>query len=275
VKNTGLGLTVNYTWSHATDNLSSTFSDSYANYNTGLLDPFNPALDKGSADFDIRHRFVVSGIWSSPWLKGNRGLVGQVFGGWELAPIITVRTGSPYTLYDCTISGDSFYCPRVQLLGNTSLVNGGDRGPDAGTPNLFDYLSVPADVGSYFNPLTGTAEFGNCTTPGQGAQGPCPWPSNMTRRNSFTGPNNWSFNLGIYKNFPVTERVKLQLRGELYNVFNHPNNYIDANSLDVSGCANTGPCTYTVPVKAGWRPENGGSVVGEKRDIQLALKVIW
>ncbi len=280
IRNTGLSFTANYTWSHAIDNLSSTFSDSYANYNTGLLDPFNPGLDKGSADFDIRHRFVISGLWSEPWLKG-RGMLGQVLGGWELAPIITLRTGSPYTLFDCSVSGPSFYCPRAQLIGTPALVAGGNRGA-VQAPNLFDYQGAPVDVGAYVNPLTGTAEFGNCTTPGQGATGPCPWPSNMVARNYFVGPNNWSFNLGLYKNFPISERVRLQLRGEFYNLFNHPNNYIEANSLDVSGCTNfadptasSGPCNYVVPVKAGWRPENGGSVVGEKRDIQLALKIIF
>lgn len=47
-------LRANYTWSHAIDNLSSTFSESPNNLNLGLLDPFNKRLDTGDADFDIR-----------------------------------------------------------------------------------------------------------------------------------------------------------------------------------------------------------------------------
>ena len=59
-RNTGLQLTARYTLSSAKDNLSSTFSDSNSNFNLGLLDPFDPDLDYGSADYDARHRFVSS-----------------------------------------------------------------------------------------------------------------------------------------------------------------------------------------------------------------------
>ena len=72
----GVQLSVNYTWSHATDNLSSTFFETggggvaglYGNRNittnngdfdTGLLDPYQPALDKGDAEFDVRHRVAL------------------------------------------------------------------------------------------------------------------------------------------------------------------------------------------------------------------------
>jgi hypothetical protein len=55
-----LQFTARYTLSSAKDNLSSTFSDSNANGSLGLLDPFDPNVDYGYADFDSRHRFVTS-----------------------------------------------------------------------------------------------------------------------------------------------------------------------------------------------------------------------
>lgn len=267
----GLSFVSNYTWSHAIDNLSSTFSDSYYNYNVGLLDPFNPGLDKGNADFDVRHRFVFAGNWQEPYFKNSsNALLKWVAGGWEIAPILTASTGTPFTIFDCT--NGFFYCPR---LFQTATSDASTRGAVAGT-NEYDYLNVPTVDFSqtYANPLIGLAEIGNCTTPGQGLQGPCPWPDNMTRRNAFRGPSNWNMNFGIYKNFQVTERVKLQLRGELYNAFNHPNDYIDNGTIDAASSPimdSTGTTRVgsKVLVKRGFRP-NGTS---DKRDVQLALRI--
>jgi hypothetical protein len=266
--NSGVQFTANYTWSHATDNLSSTFSDAFTNYNVGLLDPFNPALDKGAADFDVRHRFVISGIWSEPWLKKGHGILGAILGGWQVAPIVTVRSGTPFSLYDFS-NPNGFYAPRPLLTGSPTEVAGGGTGNVMGA-NLFEYLAVPANVGGYVNALTGSSELPDCTTPGQGATGTCPWPSNMARRNMFYGPSNWSFNTGLYKNFNITENVRIQLRGEFYNLFNHPNNYIEAGSLDVSGCG-TGPSTCIVPVKKGYLPDG----TADKRDVQVGAKFIF
>ncbi|HMF57430.1 MAG TPA: TonB-dependent receptor, partial [Pyrinomonadaceae bacterium] len=62
----GLQFTARYTYSMTRDNLSSTFSDSLNNADLGLLDPFNPKLDYGNADNDVRHRFVGSFSWELP-----------------------------------------------------------------------------------------------------------------------------------------------------------------------------------------------------------------
>ena len=69
----GLDLTVNYTWSHSIDNLSSSFSETPQTENLGLLDPLQPALDKGNADFDARHRIAISGVWAIPTPRTRMG----------------------------------------------------------------------------------------------------------------------------------------------------------------------------------------------------------
>jgi outer membrane receptor protein involved in Fe transport len=247
----GLGLTLNYTWSHAIDNLSSTFSDATINFNTGLLDPFNPSLDKGNADFDVRHRFVASALWEMPFFKDSDSwFLRNMVGGWSLAPIFLARTGTPFTMWDCTNA--VFYCARLLEGGPASAAS---RGATLG-PNLFSYLDVTS-AGNYANPLIGTAEFGLCDTPGQAATQVCPYPDNMVGRNSFRGPSVWNTTLGIYKNIRVTERVGLQLRGEFFNLFNHANHFIDASSIDVA--AGT-----TIATKQ-----------FDKRDIQLGLKLTF
>ncbi len=49
------------------------------------------------------------------------------------------------------------------------------------------------------------------------------YPSTMTSRNAFRGPNWWNFTAGVYKNFKIKENVALQLRGEFFNILNHHN----------------------------------------------------
>src|SRR5467141_292200 len=68
-----------------TNNLSSTFSEASNNFNLGFTDPFFPGLDRGNADFDIRHRFVMSAVWEVPMFKNTRGALGQVLGRWSFA----------------------------------------------------------------------------------------------------------------------------------------------------------------------------------------------
>jgi outer membrane receptor protein involved in Fe transport len=260
VGSTGLTLEANYTYAHALDNLSSTFSDSYANYNTGLLDPFNPKLDYGNADFDVRHRLALSAVWDLPFAKdASNPFVKNVVGGWELTPIITFRSGLPYTLFDCT--NGYYYCARAQILGPT--VSGGNQMVGS---NLYALNTTPVATGdySYYNPLTGLADIGDCTIPGQGATQICPYPANMAHRNAFFGPGASFVTLGIYKNFKLNERMGLQFRTEFYNLFNHPNMYFDSGNLDISGQT----CTDIT---------GGGScqMTGKKydnRQIQLGLK---
>ncbi|HBY64136.1 MAG TPA: TonB-dependent receptor, partial [Solibacterales bacterium] len=105
VGNSGVNLISNYTWGHAIDNLSDTFSSSGNQYNLGLLDPFNPRLDKGDAYFDNRHRWALSGQWEVPFARGLKGVANKILHGWSIAPILTARTGSPFTLYDTTWAG--------------------------------------------------------------------------------------------------------------------------------------------------------------------------
>ncbi len=238
----GLRLTTNYTWSHAIDNLSSTFSEINNNFNLGLLDPFNPALDRGNADFDIRHRFVVSGIWDVPFAKGTKGVTKHILDGWEIAPIFTARAGTPFTFFDCTDGITA--CPRAFAAGDLPRKGSANPAQDPNTPGTFTYLDLGGMFASYTNPITGTTEVG-------------PYPANMIGRNLFRGPGSWNLDMGLYKNFQMNERFRLQFRTEFYNAFNHANAFILGNELDAS--------TQSVI-----RSRKDGN-----RNIQMALKLIF
>jgi hypothetical protein len=262
--NSGLSITSNYTWAHAIDDLSSTFTDGPANNNNlGFLDPFNPKLDKGNADYDIRHRINVSAVWDLPFAKNSSGFWKQLVGGWTLAPIFTARTGTPFSAFDCSLTA-FFACPRAIFdtppqTSSTNITAVTDPGV---APNTYNYLNFPVQTyGQYSDPISGSGEFPTCTNAavfGSHAASGCAWPANMSQRNSFRGPSAINLDLGVYKNFGFTERVRLQLRGEAFNVLNHPTTLISGNGTnDVSFLP------YVQAFKTG------------RRQIQLAVKLIF
>ncbi len=249
----GLTFNANYTWSHALDNLSSTFSDANSlqvnngNFITGYLDPYAPMLDKGSSDFDIRQRLAVSAVWEIPAFKSGTGLAHQILGGWSVDPIWTAETGQPYSIFDCTNA--QYVCPRAEFTGAVP-VNGPSNPPAvAGAANTFNYLNF-TNVYNYTNPIYFYSDLP-------------PFPAGMSGRNTFRAPGLWFVDVGIYKTFSFSEKWKLQLRGEAYNIFNHANLYVQGAGADVSSS------TY-IPACRGC----AGNTT-DRRNLQLAAKIIF
>jgi Carboxypeptidase regulatory-like domain/TonB dependent receptor len=242
--NLGLQFTARYTFAKAFDNLSTTFSESNNQFTLGLLDPFNPGLDYGPADFDVRHRFVASINWS---IGGNRpigtGFTNQAFGGWTLTGIFNARTGTPFSISDCVNAAEA--CPRISPT--TALpqhVPGSPAQNPAGAPNSFVLVDLanqlPTDPTV---PALGITDFN--------------FSPSMLGRNTFRGPGFWNLDAGLYKNFRVTEGTTLQFRGEFYNIFNHSNLFVNGASAELSSS------TFV----EGFR--------GGRRNVQLALKFIF
>ena len=65
----------------------------------GLLDPYHPNLDRGDAEFDIRHRVTVAGNWKIP-TGASPGCKDTLLGGWSLNPLFIARTGQPFSVFD-------------------------------------------------------------------------------------------------------------------------------------------------------------------------------
>ncbi len=252
--NIGLTLNANYTWSHAEDNLSSTFSDANSlqanngQFLTGYLDPYDPMLDKGSSDFDLRQRLAVSAVWETP-LKGGSGFARQIFGGWSVDPIWTAETGAPYSIFDCTNA--EYVCPRAEFSAPVPYAGPSNPPPVPGQPNTFAYFTYPTGgIVNYTNPLYYYSDLP-------------PFPAGMTGRNAFRAPGTWFVNLGVYKTFALTERLHLQIRGEAYNIFNHANMYVIGTGADVSSSTFIPSCRGCT------------GTVTDRRNLQLAAKIIF
>jgi hypothetical protein len=245
--NTGLRFSARYTYSVSRDDLSSTFSDGNSgNFGLGYTDAFNPKLDYGYSDFDQRHRLSVGFNWAVPFAKSMHGVAQQVLDGWEFTGIFVAHSGNPFTEYDC--SNANLVCSRLAPQGSVAF-SGSGHYPEDPSPQNFDHVQyinlANANPLSYANSITGNNDFG-------------PYPASMTKRNAFRGPGFWNLDSGVYKNFRLTERFKLQFRAEMYNMFNHANLFINGGEDDVA--------TIGGFIPAHW----DGS-----RNVQMALKVIF
>jgi hypothetical protein len=265
LRKTGLSMVANYTWAHALDNNSSTFSESSSSSNgignLGYLDPRDPALDYGNSDFDIRNRLAVSPIWNEPWFKSGKGIERQTLGGYVLSGVFTARSGTPFTISDSTNSLNAgtgpYGIPRYTPSGPiTTMSTGGITGTIG--PNDYNILTLPK--ANNFTGLLGVSDFG-------------PYPAAMTERNAFRGPGAWDFDLALSKGFAVTERVKLEFRAEGFNIFNHHNMYVNGFDLDA---ANFPGANVVVDGEKGGLGElaNGGNH-DERRFGQFALRLLF
>jgi hypothetical protein len=131
-------------------------------------------------------------------------------------------------------------------------------------PNQFIYMPLGTPDSSYKNPNV------DVTAKSPGASDFGPFPSTMTARDAFRAPGYWNMDFSVHKNFNVSERFKLQLRGEAFNVFNHSNLYLVYSNTDLKSAG--GNITAT----RGVRNDNGAKLpTRENRNLQLALKLLF
>ena len=177
-----------------------------------------------------------------------REAIGQLLEGWQVNSIIVLQGGLPWTAFDF---GDD-----VSKTGEFS--DRWDVKPGVKMSDISGFtLNTPYPVSTFFQPPTCPPCFGNMG------------------RNIFRGPHfrNWDFSL--VKNFQISERFNAQLRGEFFNVLNHPNLGIPGSLLvnafnnDLSAPGSFGQVPGTPDVVAA-NPVIG---TGGPRNIQLGLKV--
>lgn len=225
-----------YTWSKTIDDSSEIFAQA------DILSPSaqNPfcinRCERGLSALDRPHAFSMSFVFDVPYFKEQRGLVGHVLGGWQVNSTYILTSGATFT------PGQS---SNGSLgLGNTYLT-AGDR-PFLTNPNADRRQVGINQVDAFFlgriPVVTNTSGFISLTalnstgaivdvTPndvkyifnGPGAAQVFNTPFGSSGRNVERGPIFNQLNLSLFKNIKVYERLTVQLRGEAFNVLNHPN----------------------------------------------------
>jgi hypothetical protein len=190
----GLSFNVAYTYAN---NMS--FGDADLLLNNNPQDNNNLRADYGPTPYDIRHNFTTSFLYELPFAR----LTGQtdhfsrlLLAGWQLSGVLSANTGLPVNVTN----------------GRSSYPN---SRPDTatGVSSIFDNYH---DTLQYFNPSAFVA------VPLASASGASIRPGNLSR-NAFRAPGAINLDASLAKNFAVTERVRLQLRGEFFNALNHTN----------------------------------------------------
>ena len=196
-----LWVTVNKTLSKGFQILGSyTFSKSldYNSLSTGetyvLQNSYNPRGDYGPSEFDVRHRFVLSGFYSLPF---NRN---RLVGGWQLGVITQAQSGNPINP-TLTIGPG----PGISLTVRPDLT-----GPVGTTGNPAEWFTTTSVFASPCGAVVPPAKLPTCHPGDLG-------------RDSLTGPDFANTDFSVTKNTKITERLNLQFRAELFDLFNHPN----------------------------------------------------
>jgi len=182
-----------------------------------------------------------------------------VLGGLEFPAIFNWRTGTPYTVYDCTNA--LYSCDRINAIPGLKY-KGGSPSYVAGSGNVYNYVPLPAAVhNTYADPIVGVDDFPTITTTGS-------YQYVGMGKDQFYDPVNWNLDLGAYKNFQLGERYKLVLRSEFYNVLNHHNLYANAFSSYYDGTGDQE--VYALKgTPNGYSPSSSD----ERRNVQLALRL--
>jgi len=219
----GFLFSLNYMWSHSTDNGS---------IGGGAADfpqivscmPCNWA----SSDNDVRHVFNANAVYQLPFGAGKRylsdpGVMRGIFGAWQVSGIFTARTGLPVNV----------------LVDRSSSAT-----PDGYTTNQRPDL-VPG-VPLYGSGVTDWINPAAFAVPANGTWGDLP-------RNFLRGPGIWQTDLSLQKQMQLTERFNLQFRYEVFNIFNRaqfglPQNDISATTFgQILSTVNTGPTGTGTP----------------------------
>jgi hypothetical protein len=187
-----------YTWSkNLTDNQSSSV-------NAAPQDINNIRAEYGRAVLDRRHVFNVNYIYELPFFSKQEGFAGKLLGGWQASGIASYYTGLPFTVSYATYDPSGIgYIPAAVAGGRPTLT----CDPNANAPHTIDQWF---NAGC-FTPQTAAGATGVANVAGNAPRGAVDGPP--TARVDFT----------MTKNIRFGENIKVQLRAEAFNVFNHTN----------------------------------------------------
>jgi len=236
----GLQGLASYTFSHSIDIAS---SDAISNSNT-VATIANPQIDRGNSDFDIRHSFTAGTTYDLPFPRSQK-IAYAILGGWSLDSFVLARSAPPVNIVGATFfTAGTIFSPRPNVNPGVPLELFGPQLPG----------------GKIFN----RAAFSATSAGAQGNLG----------RNVLRGFGAWQADVGLQRQFHLTEKMSLRFRAEFFNILNHPN---FGNPVNLLTSPLFGRSTQTLANSLGSGGANGGLnplyQIGGPRSIQFALKL--
>ena len=257
----GLQLNVAYTYSKAEgegygrNESGGALPNSYQN-------PHNRAAEKTRYGFDFRHSAVISFLYELPTIPTFRDNFGKhIFGGWQINSIIVLRSGLPFTI----------------TQGNTINTIEGHVRPDRLSSGKLDNPTI----NKWYDPdafrVVTCQQPGANTTAGialnQYLAGFCHYGS--AGQGILEGPGFKNVDFSLMKNTRVTEKLKLQFRAEVFNIFNTPQFAVPNSGLNAAFLPSTAGGAFPTQVTASRGPGSISSLVAPMRQMQFGLKLLF
>jgi hypothetical protein len=242
----GLQFNASYTFSKSID------YNSLNSQGVVVQDSYNIRGDRGLSDYDARHRFVVNWIYELPF-KGNR-----LVEGWQFSSITQLQSGNPINVIVNYTGLTGTATLRPDLIGPIEII--GKANPGQWFTNT---VCDPRPTGScpansvFALPVSssGVFHFGSLG------------------RNVITGPNFQNVDFSILKTTKINERLKVQFRTEIFDLFNHANLGQPGRVISIVNTPSSNAAFGVITGTNGTRFPTGDS--GSSRQLQFALKLIF
>ena len=214
-----------FTWSKNMDNDSGPYSEPYY--------PYNPDMNYGRSDFNVGKAFKIFGVWQPVLFHSDKKWAERIAGGWSLSGIFNLHSGFPWSPV-VSVNGGSLYCA---LCGYTTLYPadylGGaghstsNKAFETAQNSNFPLAATQGNANAYFStptytpytcPTSTTCQYGTALPQAPGVE-----------RNSLNLPGYRDLDLTLAKGFGfpnmrvLGENAKLEIRFDVYNVFNNLN----------------------------------------------------
>ena len=232
---------VSYTFGKTIDETQGQTATDATNSSSFPQDPIDPQNDRGPADYDVRHVFMLNFTWEVAFGRGLTGLAGALANGWQINGLGTLRSGMPFS--------PSISTQGWSGSGNRSV--GAEDRPSL-RPGIRPEDIVLGGPTRYFDPnafvLQPRGFLGNAG------------------RNMLTGPGFANFDLSLVKHYTwslLGPRGEIEVRVEVFNVFNRTNFSIPDRV--VFGGAREGEAPLTTAGQI-------TSTVTDARQVQLGVK---
>jgi hypothetical protein len=231
----GFTILANYTYSKSIDDAPIGVAANSGTVPTTLpiYDPNFHAMDRGPSEYDYRHVANVSWVWQSPKLSGRNKFVRTLARDWELSGILSATSGAPVTIF----SG----------LNKSQTGNNADRAVYVSGQSPYSSSRCDGVDGACKSWLN-LAAFQQPVVGSVGNVG----------KSAFRAPGSWGVDAAGVRSFSIKERLKMQLRADFFNLFNHP-------TFGAGGVTLASPYNFGITRDAQNQP----------RTIQLAAKVIF